>query len=65
MNIGIGLALGILIAVIGMDIVRIPPMEELYAEYNHITLYEDGSYASETVHGEEETGCIATGICNR
>lgn len=40
------------------------PMEQLYKDYNHIRIHEDGSYEAETRDGIRESGCILKAQCN-
>lgn len=39
-------------------------LPSVYREYNHIQIYEDGSYTGQTAGGLEVTGCIKGGLCN-
>ena len=35
-----------------------------FAEGDHCTVWEDGSYIINTLNGEKITGCIEGGLCN-
>lgn len=39
------------------------PLERTYAQYNHIRMFEDGSYIGETLDGEKVVGCVKHGLC--
>lgn len=41
-----------------------PPLEQMWEKYNHISIYEDGSYSGERRDGKVETGCMSGGLCN-
>lgn len=36
----------------------------IYEQYNHIKMYEDGSYIAETIDGLEVIGCIDNALCD-
>lgn len=56
----IGICLGINI----MILLTPKPLERIYESYNHIKIYEDGSYVAETRDGQPEQGCIKKALCN-
>lgn len=39
-------------------------LTELHGVYNHIRIYEDGSYEGEFVGGTQTSGCIKGALCN-
>lgn len=39
------------------------PLSQIYEEYNHIQIYEDGSYIGENRRGFTEQGCISGALC--
>lgn len=41
-----------------------PPLEQLWEHYNHVRIYEDGSYSGETKDGKQVSGCLSGGLCN-
>lgn len=50
---------------IGMKVAWQPlPMERIYKEYNHMRVFEDGSYVGETRQGIAVDGCLQIAICN-
>lgn len=50
---------------VGMRVAWQPlPMERIYKEYNHMKVYEDGSYLGETREGIAVDGCLQIALCN-
>ena len=39
-------------------------LQSVYEGYNHIQMYEDGSYIAQDRDGQQEWGCILTAQCN-
>ena len=39
-------------------------MQQIHKEYNHIKIYEDGSYVGETTSGLHVEGCIEGALCD-
>ena len=39
-------------------------MEEVHKSYNHLRIFEDGSYEGQTSGGLQVTGCISGGLCD-
>lgn len=68
---GVALLIGIAVTVYwvgffmarGMEWKR-PPLDQLWEHYNHIRIYEDGSYSGETKDGQRVSGCLTGGLCN-
>ena len=52
------------IGVLSVSIQYTDPLPDALRSYNHIRIYEDGSYAGQTVGGMNVTGCIEGGLCN-
>lgn len=51
--------------ILGAGVVWQPtPLEQVLQDYNHIRIYEDGSYTAESRTGVREVGCIKAGLCN-
>lgn len=50
----------------GMGIVQAESnvLPEVYAQYNYLHMYEDGSYVGETIEGKGFSGCIPLAQCN-
>lgn len=53
---------------LGLTLVRLiagneGALPQVYKGYNHIRIYEDGSYEGETVEGVPEVGCISGALC--
>ena len=40
-------------------------LQSVHRSYNHIRIYEDGSYTGQTVGGEQVTGCIKKALCSK
>lgn len=40
------------------------PEEQLYEQYTHFRMYEDGSFSGQTKAGVNVTGCIDNALCN-
>lgn len=61
-----GVAVVILVTLVGLIKVgnTNDPLEQLTKEYNHIKMFEDGSYTGETMDGQQVKGCIKSAICN-
>lgn len=39
-------------------------LQEVHREYNHIRIYEDGSYEGQDIQGQRVTGCIEGALCD-
>lgn len=39
-------------------------LQAVHAEFNHIKIYEDGSYTGEDRNGSKIDGCIPQALCN-
>lgn len=39
------------------------PVSRVYEQYNHLRIYEDGSYTGEDRNGETVQGCLNGGLC--
>lgn len=39
------------------------PLERAYQRYNHVRLYEDGSFTGEDKDGVKVNGCVSNGLC--
>ena len=60
------LAVGVWMYALGALSVMVAPtntLEELHQGYNHIRVYEDGSYIGQTTGGLPVSGCIKGGLC--
>lgn len=44
--------------------IQADPVQRAYKQYNHLRLYEDGSYTGETLDGVEVSRCVTGGLCN-
>lgn len=53
-----------IIGVLTVSIQHVDPLKDTYESYNHIQIYEDGSYVGQTKGGMNVTGCIEKAICN-
>ena len=42
-----------------------PTLTNLYKEYNHITMYEDGSFEGQAIDGRLVGGCIPDALCDK
>lgn len=40
-------------------------LQSIHRSYNHIRIYEDGSYTGQTVGGDQVTGCIKKALCSK
>lgn len=45
------------------SVVYMDTLTPIYEKYNHIKIYEDGSYEAETIDGVSVTGCIDNALC--
>ena len=45
------------------SVVSYSSMEEVHKAYNHIRIFEDGSYEGQTSGGMKVTGCITGALC--
>lgn len=45
------------------SVVYVDSLTPIYEKYNHIKMYEDGSYEAETIDGLAVTGCIDNALC--
>ena len=43
---------------------KLDPLVDTYEMYNHIRIYEDGSYSGQYRSGYSVTGCIKNAQCN-
>ena len=50
--------------VLGIEVIRAQSLETVYSQYNHIRIYEDGSYEGETINGVPVKGCIEGALCS-
>jgi len=57
------LGVGIWGYVIGVS-VRENILTEVHSVYNHIRIYEDGSYEGQLTGGTQVSGCIEGALCN-
>ena len=48
----------------GMEVLRAQSLTTVYSQYNHIRIYEDGSYEGETIKGVPVKGCIEGALCS-
>ena len=63
--IGLGLPFAVDLALFGDSTpVEAQPLVQVHNGYNHIRIFEDGSYIAETRDGQPEQGCINGGLCN-
>lgn len=46
------------------QVVYMDSLTPIYERYNHIKMFEDGSYEAETIDGVAVTGCIDNALCN-
>ena len=53
-----------IIGQLSTSIVSVNGLEDVYKSYNHIQIYEDGSYVGQTTGGLEVSGCIKGGLCD-
>ena len=56
--------LGVLIGYMTPALSVEQPELGIYEKYNHIRIYEDGSFEGENRAGAQVTGCIDTALCN-
>ena len=49
---------------LGLEVMRDRSLEVVYSQYNHIRIYEDGSYEGETLKGTPVKGCIKGALCD-
>lgn len=40
------------------------PLQDVYQNFNHFRMYEDGSIIGETINGVPVSGCIKGALCN-
>ena len=40
-------------------------LEDLHRDYNHLTMYEDGSYTGQSITGERISGCVRGALCDK
>jgi len=59
----VAIGLGVWGYVIGVS-VRENILTEVHGVYNHIRIYEDGSYEGELLGGTPVSGCIEGALCN-
>ena len=50
--------------VLGLEVVRDRSLEVVYSQYNHIRIYEDGSYEGQTISGTPVKGCLEGALCD-
>ena len=50
--------------VLGLEVMRDRSLEVVYSQYNHIRIYEDGSYEGQTIDGTPVKGCLEKALCN-
>lgn len=43
--------------------ITVDPLNRAYEYYNHIQLYEDGSFSGADREGNRVTGCVTGGLC--
>ena len=43
--------------------IQADPIERAFDRYNHVRLYEDGSYVGEDRQGVKVQGCVKNGLC--
>lgn len=43
--------------------IKTEPLERAFEQYNHIKIYEDGSYTGEDREGNAVNGCLPNGLC--
>ena len=48
----------------GMEVLRAQSLTTVYSQYNHIRIYEDGSYDGEKLDGTLVAGCIKGALCD-
>ena len=60
----IGLALFIMNAVLDQLLPPYSTLEQVYKDYMHVQMYEDGSYKGEDINGNPVSGCIRGALCN-
>lgn len=57
--VGVGVLVGMVLAWQPID-----PLERVYQQYNHVRLYEDGSWEGESREGVRVHGCVPDAQCN-
>lgn len=60
----VGMVVGSGIMLVIVECRQSTAMVELYSDYNHFTLYEDGSFTGQTIEGIDIEGCILSALCN-
>ena len=60
----LGLSLFIMNAVLDELLPPYSTLEQVYRDYNHVRMFEDGSYIGEDINGNAVNGCIRGAICN-
>lgn len=50
--------------VLGIEVMRAQSLEVIYGQYNHIRIFEDGSYEGEDINGVPVRGCIEGALCD-
>lgn len=43
--------------------IELNPLDRTYKAYNHMKIYEDGSYTGEDRNGVAVNGCLKDGLC--
>lgn len=43
--------------------IKVDPIERTFEQYNHMKIWEDGSFEGEDRNGEKVQGCITGGLC--
>lgn len=56
--------IGVYSYLMGVYDVKRDILPEIYGQYNHLTMYEDGSYVGETMQGVGFSGCIKGALCD-
>lgn len=59
----VGMVVGSIIMLILSEVRQDAPIAEVYADYRHITIYEDGSFIGQTIDGVTIEGCVLTALC--
>lgn len=70
--VAVGIVMGIMLYTIGFvmgymtpAVTYSDPIPAIHERYNHIKIYEDGSYEGQTESGMDVTGCVQGALCDR
>lgn len=55
---------GYIAGVLSVSVIPSRSLSDIYREYNHVSIYEDGSYQGQDIGGAEVIGCIIQAPCD-